>query len=359
MAYCYISTMELGAAVFKHAIWTVCVVALSFSAKGQQAGGLLLDITVDDVSCFGEADGSASVVAAGGTAPYSYLWDGIGTDSVVSGLDAGIHTLMVTDQFGATATESFDVWQPDSIGFQLSSQYVNCPSNQFTFDTTMLLICNVTTLIPTNYTVVWSNGWIDTVQALTIGYAWDETFQVTITDTNGCSVSGVIEVNTPDSMEVDFGVTVGELCTSSATASITGGLPPITYSWSPSGATAATATDLCDGYHVVSVTDSIGCVVVDSVLVLNPLLGLTTADNEHLQVYPNPSSGFFEVETEGTQGIDGYRVVDSYGRVIVDRAFETPMYRLANQTALAEGVYYLQVRLTDEEVIRKLVVTYR
>src|SRR5690606_27231544 len=48
-----------------------------------------------------------------------------------------------------------------------------------------------------------------------------------------------------------FGGTVG-----TATAVVTNGTPPFTYSWSPSGGTAATATGLAVGTYTVTVTDA-------------------------------------------------------------------------------------------------------
>ncbi|SFO41026.1 SprB repeat-containing protein, partial [Paenimyroides ummariense] len=44
--------------------------------------------------------------------------------------------------------------------------------------------------------------------------------------------------------------------TGSATITVTGGLAPFTYSWSPSGGTAATATGLAAGIYTVTVTDA-------------------------------------------------------------------------------------------------------
>src|SRR5205823_12728063 len=60
---------------------------------------------VSNVSCNGGSNGSASVSASGGTAPYS----GTGT---FTGLTAGTYTYTVTDAHGCTATTSATVSQP-------------------------------------------------------------------------------------------------------------------------------------------------------------------------------------------------------------------------------------------------------
>ena len=46
------------------------------------------------------------------------------------------------------------------------------------------------------------------------------------------------------------------LCNGSATASVSGGVGPFAYSWSPTGGTATTASALCAGSYTVTVTDS-------------------------------------------------------------------------------------------------------
>src|SRR5690606_38179890 len=45
--------------------------------------------------------------------------------------------------------------------------------------------------------------------------------------------------------------------TGTATANVSGGALPLTYSWSPSGGTADTATDLTAGTYTVTVTDAV------------------------------------------------------------------------------------------------------
>ena len=61
---------------------------------------------VQDVQCNGDADGSISVTASGGTAGYTYLWDDASaqTTSTATGLAPGDYTVTVTDANGCTFT---------------------------------------------------------------------------------------------------------------------------------------------------------------------------------------------------------------------------------------------------------------
>ena len=66
--------------------------------------------TTTDVGCNGEATGTATVVAMGGTPDYTYLWDDAAaqTTATATGLIAGTYNVTVTDANGceevATAT---------------------------------------------------------------------------------------------------------------------------------------------------------------------------------------------------------------------------------------------------------------
>lgn len=58
-----------------------------------------------NASC-GTADGTASVSATGGIAPYSYLWSNSSTTQSISGLTAGVYTVTISDANACTATAS-------------------------------------------------------------------------------------------------------------------------------------------------------------------------------------------------------------------------------------------------------------
>ena len=65
--------------------------------------------------CFGSADASATVNAEGGGGEFTYLWDNGETTATATALDAGTHTVTVTDQFGCTATGTVSIDQPDEL----------------------------------------------------------------------------------------------------------------------------------------------------------------------------------------------------------------------------------------------------
>ena len=76
---------------------------------------------VSDVSCNGLSDGSATVVAAGGTVPYVYAWDNGETAPTATLLNAGTHAVTVTDANGCVTTCSVVITEPtcESLGGEI------------------------------------------------------------------------------------------------------------------------------------------------------------------------------------------------------------------------------------------------
>ena len=70
----------------------------------------------------------------------------------------------------------------------------------------------------------------------------------------------------------------------SATANVTGGLAPYTYSWALSGGTNATASNLTAGTYTCTVTDANGCVTIQTMTITVPpvltasIVGTTVAN---------------------------------------------------------------------------------
>ncbi|HXB12369.1 MAG TPA: PKD domain-containing protein [Bacteroidia bacterium] len=67
------------------------------------------------VTCNGGDDGQATVIPAGGTTPYTYLWSGGTTNANADDLTATTYTITVTDANGCSATATASVTQPAAI----------------------------------------------------------------------------------------------------------------------------------------------------------------------------------------------------------------------------------------------------
>ncbi len=88
---------------------------ISFQLTDQDPAclGFAVSITASNnpTTCNG-ANGSASAVIQGGNAPYSYLWDNGNTNATVTNLNAGSHSVTVTDGNGCSSTASVSLTNP-------------------------------------------------------------------------------------------------------------------------------------------------------------------------------------------------------------------------------------------------------
>ncbi len=132
---------------------------------------LSASVTSQNVSCFGDLDGSATVTAIGGTGNYTYLWSNGETTVTISGLSAGSYEVTVSDGNGSV-TVSATVGEPTDWIVVMDADF-----DQLTMWAT-----------PTGgtppYQFLWNTGaTTDTIANLIS----DTLYFVTVTDANGCT----------------------------------------------------------------------------------------------------------------------------------------------------------------------------
>ncbi|MFA9202366.1 MAG: SprB repeat-containing protein, partial [Candidatus Nanopelagicaceae bacterium] len=79
----------------------------------------------------------------------------------------------------------------------------------------------------------------------------------------------------------------------------TGGTPGYTYSWSPSGGTAATASGLTAGTYTVTVTDANACTATRSFTITQPSAVIATASSQMNIACNGASTGSATVTASG------------------------------------------------------------
>ena len=78
---------------------------------------------VEDASCNGVCDGSATVIASGGTLPYTFSWSpNGGSSSTAVDLCAGTYTVDVVDANGCTESVTVTIDEPAPIKIATDSQ---------------------------------------------------------------------------------------------------------------------------------------------------------------------------------------------------------------------------------------------
>lgn len=220
--------------------------------------------TQSNVTCFNACNGSATANPTGGTAPYTYSWNSapVQTTQTATGLCAGNYTCTITDNIGTTTTVTVAITQPASA----LSASIPSPTNL-----TCNGVCTGSATVNASggtagYTYSWSpsGGTGSTASSLCA-----QSYTVTVTDANGCTTTQSTTITQPTSITASATSTPSSCSgsTGTATASASGGTGGYTYSWSPSGGTAQTATNLAPGPYVVTITDANGCTQTANVTV--------------------------------------------------------------------------------------------
>lgn len=206
-------------------------------------------------------DGTASVLAFGGTPPYTILWDDPAAQSwwVAYNLSAGVYSVTITDANGCSIVGSAEVLpSPEGIWLGTSATDATCASNCDGTATTMPM----TGVAP--YTYQWSgtSQTSDHVTGLCAG-----TYDVTVTDANGCFAVDHATVGEPPVLVANVSSSPAGCSgtnTGSATAFGSGGTPNYTYAWSNGGSTP-TIMNLSPGDYTVTVTDANNCTAINTV----------------------------------------------------------------------------------------------
>ncbi len=232
----------------------------------QPASALSATSSKTDVSCNGGSNGTASVVASGGTPSYTYSWaPSGGTSASATGLSVGSYTCTITDANSCTTTKNITITQPTAI--TASTSQTNLACNGGSNGSASVKAAGGTPA----YTYSWapSGGTAASATGLAAG-----SYTCTITDANSCTLTKTFTLTQPasalsaTSSKTDVSCNGGSNGTASVVAS--GGTPSYTYSWAPSGGTASTATGLMAGTYTVTITDANSCTTTKTVSISEP-----------------------------------------------------------------------------------------
>jgi gliding motility-associated-like protein len=221
------------------------------------------NITSADISCNGSCDGTASSVTLGGTAPFTYLWSpGNLSTAGISGLCAGTYVLTVVDSNNCSITQTAIINEPPVITTAFATINPLCNTN------TGSIIVTAAGGTP-GYTYSWTPGGFtnDTLTNLAANL-----YSVQITDSRGCAINSTVPLSTTAFTlnKSALNVSCYNACDGIASVAPLGGTPPFTYLWTPGGLSTDSITNLCAGTYFPKVTDGLGCVVFETVTIVEP-----------------------------------------------------------------------------------------
>jgi gliding motility-associated-like protein len=223
--------------------------------------------TTTDVTCRDGSNGIINLTVTGGIPIYSYAWTNASTNALNDSLTAGIYGFLVTDANGCTVTDSMTIFQPAA----LSINEVITPVTCYGLSDGMIDLTTLGGTAPYQFT------WFNSTFALSaqtedlIGFPTD-TYQVEITDSNGCFYEYYVILPEPDSLNItSTGVVV--TCHGGTDGAIditvTGGNPGYTYNWT-NGEITQDISNLAAGTYQVTVSDTKSCIDSLALTIIEP-----------------------------------------------------------------------------------------
>ena len=223
-----------------------------------QPNQLTVNESIQNVSCFGLADGMASLSISGGIPAYIENW---GTANPFS-LGGGIYNYTITDANGCIFNDSVEIFEPNLLTSSFTSTNVTtCSGTDGSIDVSVF-----GGSLPYQFT--WNNG--STLEDLNNIAAGN--YSLTITDNNGCldSINTVItQPPTPLLTSVEVNASCFGLSDGGIDLTISSGTSPFNFSWS-NGAISEDLINVPAGIYSVAVIDLNNCSTTASITISEP-----------------------------------------------------------------------------------------
>ncbi|MEM1119378.1 MAG: SdrD B-like domain-containing protein [Bacteroidota bacterium] len=206
-------------------------------------------------TCAGDSNGQIRISVNGGDAPFTYSWSSNLPDTnFVNNLAPSTYGLTVTDASGCQVIENYTVNSTDVIMLTVSTNDPDCGASNGS--------ATVTASGGTPpYTYAWNDANNQTTSSAT--NLPSGTYQVVVTDTNGCQNTTSAIVNNATNSNIVLTTVVTNISCTNLTGSIdltiAGGTAPYTIAWDSGIGAVEDPSGLAAGTYNVLVTDADGC----------------------------------------------------------------------------------------------------
>lgn len=229
--------------------------------------GFNVSISKTDVSCNGEANGTATAEVTGSTGPYTYLWsNNAEATPEVENLEAQTYFVKVTDKNGCEVIEFVTIEEPEKIEVSLETDHVSCNG-----DNSGEIRLNSSGGTGA-HDIQWDNGPSTAVNSS----LYAGVYNVAVTDQNYCEATEQVTVNEPPVLEMTYEVSdalgYGN-ADGSIDISIEGGVGPYQYDWTSDNGFTSDREDIQNieaGNYEVTITDFNGCTLTENIVVEQP-----------------------------------------------------------------------------------------
>jgi hypothetical protein len=211
--------------------------------------------THNKLKCYEDTTGTIDLEVSGGTEPYSFEWSTGDTTQNLSGLDAGLYTVIVTDSLGCTKTKNINL-SKELFYASIATTNAGCSGEGGSASITLR---NGTE----PYSIEWSTGDSTlTVEDLEAGY-----YTVRIIDANGCEIYQAVNINQGEAPEISVSSSWTGCSPDDSIRidlSANGGTSP--YEWIVNGESSSSTFYLDEATtNEVTVIDAKGCTTTQSI----------------------------------------------------------------------------------------------
>jgi len=263
-----------------------------------------------NLTCNNVCTGSATVVASGGTSPYTYSWSPSGgSGATASSLCAGSYTCTITDAVSSSITKTFTITQPPAITVTAASQTnISCFGGS-----NGAASINTPSGGTGGFTYNWTPGNPPGDGTVSVTGLTATTYTCTVTDANACTKTQNFTITAPTAIVVTPASQTNVSCFggSNGAASIntpTGGAGGYTYDWTPgtpTGDGTVSVTGLSAQTYTCTVTDANSCTKTQNFTITAPTAIVVTPSSQTNVSCFGGSNGAASINTP-TGGAGGY-----------------------------------------------------
>ncbi|MFY0600830.1 MAG: PKD domain-containing protein [Cyclobacteriaceae bacterium] len=297
-----------------------------------------VEVTKEDGVC-GSKKGFASVVASGGTGTLSYTWSHGKTGSELDDLDGGSYTVTVSDENGCEKTADVEI--VESVVLEVESTVTNVTC--FGESNGSISVTPNKGLVPYSYS--WATG--ETTSELSNLAAGS--YEVTVTDAEGCSINESFEVTAPAELAaIDLGVDK-EICVDeSVIFEVAAVYDSVIWSTGSNDLSITIRNADFGGGETLELWvkgfNENKCFVADTVILTSKVCEEELATVKiKVEVYPNPVNTFTKISF-GSKADRTIRIFSLEGKEVVPSLNTNQQSVDLDLSNLDNGLYLIQVR---------------
>lgn len=306
-------------------------------------------VTSSNVLCNGGNDGTATVTASGGAVPYTYVWTpNVSTGSTATGLAAGNYSVTVSNAGNCPTTQSFSIGEPTPLIANAGGNVQGCEGSGVV----------IGGIPPSGGTAPYTYQWTGNVGVVSFALApvvtaiSNETFNLVVTDANGCTASDNMLLEVSPLPQVSTITSFNDTLYASQA---------LNYQWYLNNVFIPGATDnflipVANGDYTVQATDpNTGCSAFST-----PFTYLSTAvnviENISASVYPNPASD--KLIVEASIAVDGeitYQLINMLGSIMSSGTLSQANTSI-DVSALPQGCYSLLLESDNKLGVSRIII---